>query len=89
MVAAEASADYLMFGGPEIALTTTEEQVGWASELFELPCVAFASSADEVAPLIAAGADFVALEFVWQDSRGAAAAIAETADRMRLPEPVS
>ena len=89
MVAAEASADYIMFGGPEVEPALTLERVGWASELFELPCVAFANNANEIAPLIAAGADFVALDFVWRDTRGAAAAIAEAAQHLRLPEPIS
>ena len=89
MVAAEAGADYIMFGGPDTAVETTQDRVGWASELFELPCVAFANGADDIAPLVAAGADFIALDHVWRDPRGAAAAIADAAQYLRLPEPVS
>ena len=89
MAAAEAGADYIMFGGLETALPTTQERVGWASELFELPCVAFANGADEIAPLVAAGADFIALDYAWRDPRGAAAAIADTVPHLRLPERVS
>lgn len=89
MTAAEAGADYIMFGGSGIETAVTLEQTGWASELFELPCAAFAPHADEIAPLVAAGADFIALDFVWSDPRGAAAAIADAAKCLRLPEPVS
>jgi thiamine-phosphate pyrophosphorylase len=89
MAAAEAGADYIMFGGPDIEPELTKEAVAWASELFELPCVAFAASADEIAPLVAAGADFIAIDFIWRDPRGAKAAIAEAIQHLRLPEPVS
>lgn len=89
MVAAEASADYLMFGGPGVALTATLERVGWASELFELPCVAYANEMSEITPLVTAGADFIAIDFIWNDPRGAVAAIAEAAQHLHLSEPVS
>jgi thiamine-phosphate pyrophosphorylase len=89
MVAAEASADYLMFGGPGVAQAATIERVGWAAELFELPCVGFANEMNEIAPLVAAGADFIAIDFIWNDPRGAAAAVAEIAQHLRLLEPVS
>ena len=89
MTAAEAGADYLMFGGPDVALAVTQDRVGWASELFELPCVAFANSADEITPLVDAGADFIAVDFVWRAPRGAAAALADAAQYLRLPEAVS
>jgi thiamine-phosphate pyrophosphorylase len=86
MVAAEAGADYLLFGGPDVQLTATQERVAWASELFELPCVAFANEIGETAPLVTAGADFIALDFVWRDPRGVAAAAADIAQHLRLPE---
>jgi thiamine-phosphate pyrophosphorylase len=89
MVAAEASADYLMFGGPGVAPAATMERVGWAAELFELPCVGFANEMNEIAPLVAAGADFIAIDFIWNDPRAAAAAVAEIAQHLRLLEPVS
>lgn len=89
MTAAETGADYIMFGGPDVELEQTQEQVGWASQLFELPCVAFANNANEIAPLIAAGADFIAFDFVWRDPRGVAMAVAGTAQYLRLPEGVS
>lgn len=89
MIAAEASADYILFGEPDVPLAVTQERVAWASDLFELPCVAFANEMSEIAPLIASGADFIALDFVWRDPRGAVAAIAEAAQHLSLTEPVS
>jgi thiamine-phosphate pyrophosphorylase len=71
MSAGEAGADYVMFGEPRPdgwapPLDETLDRVGWWAEIFETPCVAFAASLDAVAPLAAAGADFVALdEAVW------------------------
>ena len=83
MVAAE-SADYIMVGDRnEVA---DVERIAWLAEVFELPCVAFARNADEIAPLVTAGADFIAVDYVWQDSRGPVAALAAAAQHMRLPE---
>jgi thiamine-phosphate pyrophosphorylase len=92
MLAAEAGADYVMFGEPETdghrpAFEAIEERIAWWTEVFEAPCVGFAASTDEVVPLVAAGADFVALgDWIWHDARGSAAAIAEISERLRLPE---
>jgi thiamine-phosphate pyrophosphorylase len=86
MVAAEANADSIMFGEPHAPLEATKDRVIWASELFELPCVAFAANATEIAPLTEARADFIAVDFVWQDPRGAAVALADAAQHLRLPE---
>jgi thiamine-phosphate pyrophosphorylase len=93
MVAGEKGADYLMFGEPDDAgrrpaFTAIEERVAWWAELFQPPCVGYAASLDEVAPLAQAGADFVALgPWIWSDGRGAAAAIAAATER--LAEPVT
>jgi thiamine-phosphate pyrophosphorylase len=89
MVAAESGADYVLFGGPDVPLDVTKEQVNWAAELFEMPCAAYASQMSDIAPLVAAGADFIALDFVWRDPRGVSAAITEAAAHLRLPEPAS
>jgi thiamine-phosphate pyrophosphorylase len=80
MTAAERGADYVMFGdaanGRRPSFGAVLERVGWWSEVFEVPCVAFAETLDEVAPLAAAGADFVAAgDFIWADERGAASAL--------------
>jgi thiamine-phosphate pyrophosphorylase len=79
MVAAEAGADYVMFGEPDAAgerpsFEAVEERIAWWAEVFEAPCVGYAGALDEVAPLVAAGADFVAVDFIWTDPAGPAAA---------------
>jgi thiamine-phosphate pyrophosphorylase len=84
MLAGEANVDYLMFGQPEAgvsaSLDATLERVAWWAEVFQLPCVGYARTAGEVAPIAAAGADFVALgSFVWNDPEGAEAAIRASA----------
>jgi thiamine-phosphate pyrophosphorylase len=93
MVAGERGADYVMFGEPDRAgrrpdFAAIEERVVWWSELFQPPCVGYAASLDEVAPLAQAGADFVALgDWIWTDARGAAATIAAVTEL--LTEPVA
>jgi thiamine-phosphate pyrophosphorylase len=63
--------------------------VTWWAEIFELPCVGFAASLTEVNGLVAAGADFIAVgDCIFADSRGPAAALAEAAHRLALPEAV-
>jgi thiamine-phosphate pyrophosphorylase len=90
MSAAEAGADYVMFGEPGASsarpsFAAVEERIAWWAEVFEIPCVSYAASADEVAPLAKAGADFVALgDWVWQHD--AAKAVAEAASHLHLPE---
>ena len=82
MAAGEAGADYVMFGEPRRdgytpPLAETLERTAWWAEIFQTPCVAFAGALDAVAPLTAAGADFVALgDAVWL-APSAAAAMAE------------
>jgi thiamine-phosphate pyrophosphorylase len=93
MLAGERGADYVMIG----QLTAGQrrppfdaivERIEWWSELFTVPCVGFAASLAEIAPLAAAGADFIAIgEAIWDDPRGALAALAE-ASRLVAPEPV-
>ena len=87
MLAAEQGADYVMFGEPDAHgfrsdFAQVQERVTWWAEVFEAPCVAYAASLGEVAPLVAAGADFVALdEWALSDETIRAAASA-----LRLPE---
>ena len=59
--------------------------MAWWAEVFEAPCVGFAASAGEVALLVTAGADFVALgDWLWNDPRGAAVCVAEAAAHLSL-----
>jgi thiamine-phosphate pyrophosphorylase len=94
MLAGEAGADYVMFGEPDNEgrspnFDSVLDRVGWWSELFEVPCIGFACSADEIEALAAAGADFVGVcDMVWSDPRGPAAAVASAAARLRAPESV-
>jgi thiamine-phosphate pyrophosphorylase len=94
MTAAERGADYVMFGEPHDgqrpSFEAIRERVAWWAEVFEVPCVAFACALDEIAPLAAAGADFVAVgDQVWDHPRGAAAATAEAAQRLAAAETVA
>lgn len=92
MLAADQGADYVMFGEPDAtghrpAFDIIEERVAWWAEVFEAPCVAYAGSLNEVAPLVKAGADFIALgDFIWREPSMIAATVAEAARDMRLPE---
>jgi thiamine-phosphate pyrophosphorylase len=93
MVAAEAGADYLMFGEPDAAGRRSEfdavvERVEWWAELFQVPCVGFAENFGEVARLATAGADFVAVgDLIWSDHNGAGGAMRAVAERLRVREP--
>lgn len=92
MAAGERGADYVMFGEPESngrrpSFEAIVERIEWWAELFTIPCVGFAAGPQEVGPLVAAGADFIAAgDSVWNDPRGAAAAVAEIARRIAEPE---
>jgi thiamine-phosphate pyrophosphorylase len=92
MAAAEAGADYVMFGEPGMtgerpSLNAISERVAWWAELFEIPCVGFAASLDEVEPLAGAGADFIAIgDCVFTDRRGLSVAVAEAARRLEIAE---
>ena len=85
MLAGEAGADYVMFGDPDRngrrpRFEEVLERLTWWAELFEIPCVAYAAGADEVAPLSRTGADFIALgDWIWSAPEGAANAIAAAA----------
>lgn len=88
MLAGEAGADYVMFGEPGAEggrppFEAVLDRVAWWAQLFEIPCVAFAASLDEIGPLCAAGADFIAVGgAVFADSRGHADALREAASRL-------
>jgi thiamine-phosphate pyrophosphorylase len=83
MSAAERDIDYILFGEPATETRASSaaeiiERVAWWSEIFTVPCVGYARELADVAGLVAAGADFVALgEALWNDMRGPAAAMRE------------
>jgi thiamine-phosphate pyrophosphorylase len=51
------------------------ERVSWWAEIFEAPCVGFTTRLEDVAPIAAAGADFVALGGAVWDAADPAAAV--------------
>jgi len=92
MLAAEAGADYVMFGEPHTdghrpSLAALEDRVAWWAEVFEVPCVGYAGGQDEVAALVKAGADFIALgDWLWRDPQTIAATVVQICAQLRLPE---
>jgi thiamine-phosphate pyrophosphorylase len=94
MVAGERGADYVMFGEPDADGSRPSfggilDRVVWWAELFEIPCVAFAATLEEVGQLASAGADFIAIGCgLWDDPRGPAAVVAEAAAKLAVPEQV-
>lgn len=83
MEAGEAGADYVAFGAffeTQTKQATTQASpdiLSFWQEFVELPCVAIGGiTPDNAAPLVAAGADFIAASGgVWQHGEGAAAAV--------------
>ena len=85
MEAADAGADYVAFGA--FFPTTTKEPktkaeielVQWWAEIMEIPCVAIGGiTVANAAPLVEAGADFLAVSSgVWDHVSGPAAAVRE------------
>jgi thiamine-phosphate pyrophosphorylase len=83
MLAAEAGADYVAFGA--FFPTSTKhakhradpEILRWWSEIMEVPCVAIGGITPEnCAPLVAAGADFLAvIAAVWDHPQGPGRAV--------------
>lgn len=80
MEAGEAGADYVAFGSfyPTTTKVTTHRPelsiLSWWSAVFEIPCVAIGGiTLDNAAPLVAAGADFIAVSnAVWAGDEAAA-----------------
>ncbi|TYO66983.1 thiamine phosphate synthase [Bradyrhizobium hipponense] len=83
MAAGEMGADYVLFGEPDAtgqrpSAQAIAERLDWWAELFEPPCVGFATSFEEAYDFAASGADFVLVgDFIWADPRGAKAALIE------------
>jgi thiamine-phosphate pyrophosphorylase len=93
MAAGEAGADYVLFGEPDArgqrpSIEAIAERLQWWAELFEPPCVGFAASREEAGQFAAAGADFVLVgDFIWNDSRGAKAALMDAEQTIRQARP--
>ena len=89
MAAGELGADYMLFGEPDAlkqrpSMAAIAERLQWWAELFEPPCVGFAASTEEVFEFAAAGADFVLVgDLIWNDRRGATAALMEVDETIR------
>lgn len=83
MSAGEMGADYGLFGEPDEtgqrpSSQAIAERLDWWAELFEPPCVGFATTLDEAYDFAASGADFVLVgDFIWADPRGPKAALIE------------
>jgi len=83
MVAADAGADYVAFGAFFPTATkapktrATPDLLRWWAETTQVPCVAIGGiTVDNAAPLVAAGADFLAVSAgVWAHLDGPAAAV--------------
>lgn len=83
MEAGEAGADYVAFGAfydtqtKQAKSNADADILSFWQEFVELPCVAIGGiTPDNAAPLVAAGADFIAASGgVWQHGEGAAAAV--------------
>jgi thiamine-phosphate pyrophosphorylase len=85
MSAGESDVDYLMFGGPDDdePAESILDRAQWWAEIFNVPCVAFARSLDEVDALAPTGVEFVALEAaIWDDPRGPSAAVVDVSKRL-------
>ena len=89
MAAGELGADYVLFGEPDAkgqrpSTEAIAERLQWWAELFEPPCIGFATACDEAREFAAAGADFVLVgDFVWADPRGVTNALAEVEQAVR------
>lgn len=83
MDAGEMGADYVLFGEPDAkgqrpSAQAIAERLDWWAELFEPPCVGFATSLEEAHDFALSGADFVLVgDFIWADPRGPKAALIE------------
>jgi thiamine-phosphate pyrophosphorylase len=89
MLAGELGVDYVLFGEPDShgkrpSAEAIAERLDWWAELFEPPCIGYATSREEAYEFARAGADFVLVdEAIWADPRGASAALAEIGQAIR------
>lgn len=86
--AGEAGADYVAFGAffdsqtKDTSHRASTDMIMWWSAMVELPCVAIGGiTAENAGPIVAAGADFLAVSgAVWNDENGPAAAVSRLAE---------
>jgi thiamine-phosphate pyrophosphorylase len=83
MLAAEAGVDYVLFGRLELAEADAPHPktlgfAEWWAPIFETPCIALAGrSIEAIGPLVATGAEFIALRAAaWEHPDGPGAAVA-------------
>jgi thiamine-phosphate pyrophosphorylase len=95
MIAGEGGADYVMFGEPDAdgkrpGFDAIAERVSWWAELFQLPCIAYAASENEIPGLVRSGADFVAIgeEALWNLKNDPAATLAKLSVHLEAAEKV-
>lgn len=80
MIAGEAGADYVMFGGGGEPHAAVVSRVAWWAEIFSVPCVGYADNPSAIGDLVRAGADFIALgDAVFANPRGATVALRDAA----------
>jgi thiamine-phosphate pyrophosphorylase len=89
MTIGEAGVDYLLFGEPRAdgslpALDSVVERAAWWAEIFETPCVAYASALEAIPVLAATHAEFIALgDAVWSHPDGPAVAVAAALEALQ------
>ena len=89
MVAGEHGADYVLFGevnadGRRPSIEAVGERLSWWAELFEPPCVGYATSPEEAHEFVRAGADFILVgDAIWGDSRRPASVLADFGQSIR------
>ena len=89
MAAGEKGADYVLFGEPDVkgkrpSVEAVAERLDWWAELFEPPCIGYATSREEAHAFVLAGADFILVDAaVWADPRGVSTALAEIGQAIR------
>jgi len=95
MTAGELDVDYLMFGEPSADgfvqnIAKVVERVEWWAEVFNVPCVAYAPRLADVAPLVKAGADFIATgDWIWAEAEPISAQVRALAEVIRTtPSPI-
>lgn len=94
MEAGEALVDYVLFGEPREdgslpPMAAILDRAAWWAEIFQTPCVVYAPSLEDIAPLVATRAEFIAVgDAVWSHPSGAAEAVRLAAGQLITLDPV-